>query len=65
MVSEVQRQFLEVVRDDGDVFAFLDKHDIGFGWAIELGLVTKHPAFFEFYLTEAGRAALATEQPNE
>lgn len=57
-LSKVKREFLLTVRDDGDVMLFLKKHDIGYGWAINAGLVTKHRAFFEFTLTPAGRSLL-------
>lgn len=53
-----EREFLEAVRDGKDVFPIIKKHDIGYGWAIENGLVTKHRVHFEFYLTDEGRKAI-------
>lgn len=58
-LTKDERAFLEAVRDDKDVFGLLRNTGMGVGWAIERGFVTKHPAWFEFYITDAGRAALS------
>jgi hypothetical protein len=61
-LTSEQREFLRRVRDDTDAFGWMRRHDFGYGWAIEAGLVTKHPAWFEFYITPAGRRALAAAE---
>lgn len=53
-LTAIEREFLFTVRDNGDMTLFLKKNDIGYGWAINAGLITKHPAYFEFYLTSDG-----------
>lgn len=55
-LSAKRTEFLRRVRDDEDLFPLMA--DIGYGWAVTEGLVTKHPAWFEFDLTPAGLRSL-------
>lgn len=47
-------KFLRAVRDGEDVMGILREHDIGYGWAVANGFVSKHPAYFEFTLLPTG-----------
>lgn len=59
-LTDPERAFLAAVKDDASVFRVFQKHDIGYGWAIERGFVTKVGATgsLDFRLTPLGRTAL-------